>query len=132
MKARLRRYRPRLVVCTGRTGTNEFLRLFLGEDERTPFYRSEGDGFPRRRFELYRHEETNTVVALCNFLTNRRNTTLGYDDIAPIARKLREVEKLSWLQKLDSPVPWPEERPSCGLERSTFEASEEGGCAAQL
>ena len=122
VKARLRRYRPRLVICTGRKGTNEFLNLFLSQGERTPFSRSDGDGFPRRRFELYRHEETDTIVVLCNFLTNRRNTTLGLDDIAPFARKLREEKELDWLKALEPVDSWPQECLPDGLSRSNYEA----------
>ena len=122
VKARLRRYRPRLVICTGRQGTNEFLNLFLSEGERAPVSRNDGDGFPRRRFELYRHEETDTIVVLCNFLTNRRNTTLGFDDIAPFARKLKEVKELDWLRMLPRVEPWAQETLSDGLSRLNYEA----------
>ena len=122
VKARLRRYRPRLVICTGRAGTPEFLQLFLSDGEHTPFRQERDPQWPRRRFELYRHEETNTVVALCNFLTDRRTTTIGYDDIAPFARSLREVPDLAWLKTLAPVSPWTEEHTLSGLKRSTYEA----------
>lgn len=122
VKARLRRYRPRLVICTGRAGTLEFLQLFLSDGEHAPFRQERDPQWPRRRFELYRHEETNTVVALCNFLTDRRTTTIGYDDIAPFARSLREVPDLAWLKTLAPVSPWPEEHTLSGLKRSTYEA----------
>ena len=122
VKARLRRYRPRLVICTGRAGTLEFLQLFLSDGEHAPFRQERDPQWPRRRFELYRHEETNTVVALCNFLTDRRTTTIGYDDIAPFARSLQEVPDLAWLKTLAPVSPWPEEHTLSGLKRSTYEA----------
>lgn len=72
VQARLRRYQPRLILCQGRKGSKDYLRLFLSEWERKPFLRYGGGGFPSRRFELYFHEETGTVVAICNVLKERK------------------------------------------------------------
>lgn len=106
VKERLARYRPKLVICTGRAGFAEFRKLFLDEDERQSLG---GERWPtpknhdedmRIRVELYLHKATNTYVVLGNFLTSRRNSTIGLDDIPRYAKFLREQKELEWLKTL--------------------------------
>lgn len=122
VQARLRRYQPRLILCQGRKGAKEYLRLFLSDWERKPFYRNDGGEFPSRRFELFFHEETGTVVALCNVLMERKVAALRFEDIAPFARSLRDVPALGWLRRMQSVPQYSRSYLQEGLPQSDYEA----------
>ncbi len=122
VQARLRRYQPRLILCQGRKGSKDYLRLFLSEWERKPFLRYGGGGFPSRRFELYFHEETGTVVAICNVLKERKNAAIRLEDIARFARVLRQVPALGWLRRMRTVPRRSESYLREGLPPSDYEA----------
>ncbi|MDO5531979.1 hypothetical protein [Sutterella sp.] len=113
VKARLRAFRPRLVLCFGYAGWERFRQIFLTEAEAErstacpvvgPTEAAvENPGERRRlRYEIWNHEETETAVVLTGFPGRRGN--LNWNCIAPLSKLLRAEPSLKWLGNLE-PVP---------------------------
>ena len=106
VQERLRRYKPRLVICIGKKAFWEFKSLFLDDVEKQrplniiSFSRHDN---PKVYItgELYYHKASNTHVMLTNFITDRRPLyTIGLTDAASFANALSQREGLSWLHHL--------------------------------
>lgn len=109
VQARLERYHPKLVICTGRQSENDFLKIFLQEDHPIPIFQyNNKDSYDnkRQRFECYINKTTQTIIVICNFLTNKRSWTLRLELIADFVDKLRACPELHWLKDLDPISPW--------------------------
>lgn len=110
VQARLNRYRPHLVICTGHKSEKDFQKLFLEEENPAPIFQYDNkDSYDntRQRFECYLNKRTQTFVVICHFLTNKRASTLRLNLIADFVDKLRACPELHWLKDLDSISPWP-------------------------
>ena len=122
VRARLERYRPRLVICTGRGGEGIFRSLFCEDAKAAPLMRHADKHSPRTRFELYRGVEYENsppcLVVHCHFLSDRRPGTPGYAEMVELADAIRSLEPLSWLDSLPRPEPaFVDERAKAMAER---------------
>lgn len=105
VQERLNKYKPRLIICTGKKAFWEFKTLFLDEDEKQKplnlsFSRQDNSEICIKG-ELYYHKASNTHVVLTNFITDRRPLyTIGLTDAASFANALLQMDELSWLHHL--------------------------------
>lgn len=105
---RINKYKPRLIICTGKKYRDVYKELFLGEDP----YKHENIistnlGERPYNFELYKNNKTESFVLVCNFLTDRRPSTIYEIDIIPFVEAIRNIDELKWLDSLKSPEPIP-------------------------
>lgn len=106
VQKRIEKYRPRLIICTGKKYEKVFKELFLGEnayDEKNIIGSNLGEG--RYTFNLYKNNKTESFVLICNFLTDRRPYTIHEIDIIPFVETIKNVKGLEWLDSLKAPEP---------------------------
>lgn len=100
---RLQQYRPKLLICTGKSAWWEFKKLFHDDlvlKSRKNISLPKGKNDRSTYVELHYYEPTDTHVLLMNFITDRRPSTIGLTDVGAIAEDLRE--ELPWLKTLES------------------------------
>ena len=107
VKNRLKKYKPRLVICTGKNYFKYFKELFLTENElkiRDINIKTKDREY---NFELYCHAYENskakTYILLTNFLHNFYSGCIREKDIVAIAEELKNTPELSWTKEIKAP-----------------------------